>query len=222
MEIKKLTLFSKNLDEQEHFYGNILGLPVHRIGKTKLRVHTKENVLIFKKTDKRFCYHFAFLINPGSLESAMEFLKKREIKLLPYQESEIIYFNSGRSIYFFDMDGNIAEFIERPTLPYKKAIQFSIENIIKVNEIGLPVSDTIKTANYISNNLGITPMNKTDFNDAFCWVGDFNGVIIVVKEGRNWLPTEIPGTVNDFMICYTEKGIEKKIDFENNIIKEIV
>jgi len=48
MEIKKLTLFSKNLDEQEHIYGNILGFPVERISETKLKVHTKENVL-FKK-----------------------------------------------------------------------------------------------------------------------------------------------------------------------------
>ena len=219
MEIKKLTLFSKNINEQEHFYGKILGFPVERISETKLMVNTKENVLLFKKTDNNFCYHFAFLINTGSLESSMNFLKERSINLLPYQESEIIYFNSGRSIYFFDHDGNIAEFIERPTLPYETANDFSIENVIKVNEIGLPVKDTIKMAKYISKDLGISPVNKNDFSETFCWVGDFNGVIIVVKEGRNWLPTNIPGTSNDFDIIFSEKGVEKNIGFKNNKVQ---
>ena len=149
----------------------------------------------------------------------MEFLKKRDIALLAYQGSEIIHFNSGRSIYFFDKDGNIAEFIERPSLLYKKTKDFSIKNVIKINEIGLPIKDTIKMADYLSEDLGIAPINKDEFSDSFCWVGDFNGVIIVVKEGRNWLPTNIPGTANDFKISYSEKGIEKNIGFKNNLVQ---
>ena len=149
----------------------------------------------------------------------MDFLKKRNIQLLPFKGSEIIHFNSGRSIYFYDIDGNIAEFIERPTLPYAKGKDFSIERVIKVNEIGLPVKNTLKMANYIVDELGINPINKNEFSDAFCWAGDFNGVIIVVKEGRNWLPTNIPGTMNDFNIVYSEKGEEKNIGFKNNKVQ---
>ena len=219
MEIKKLTLFSNNIDEQEQFYGSTLGFPIERTNKKILKVKTNENLLVFESSVNKFCYHFAFLINTGSLESAMDFLKKRDIALLPYQGSEVIHFNSGRSIYFFDKDGNIAEFIERPSLPYKKTKDFSIKNVIKINEIGLPIKDTIKMAIYLSKDLGITPINKDEFTDSFCWVGDFNGVIIVVKEGRNWLPTNIPGTANDFKISYSEKGIEKNIGFKNNLVQ---
>ena len=128
MEIKKLTLYSSNIDAQEQFYGTTLGFPIERLSDKKLKVQTKENTLIFESSEKEFCYHFAFLINTGTLESAMKFLKNKSIQLLPYQGGEIIHFNSGRSIYFFDMDGNIAEFIERPTLPYEKTHEFSIKN----------------------------------------------------------------------------------------------
>lgn len=149
MEIKKLTLFSNNLIEQEQFYGNKLGFPTYRINDNRVVINTQENQLIFESSKNNFCYHFAFLIPTGSLESAMGFLKKRNIQLLPFKGSEIIHFNSGRSIYFYDMDGNITEFIERPTLQYPSVNDFSIEQVIKVNEIGLPVKNTLKMANYI-------------------------------------------------------------------------
>ena len=219
MEIKKLTLFSNNLIEQEQFYGNKLGFPTDRINDNRVVINTQENQLIFESSKNNFCYHFAFLIPTGSLESAMDFLKKRNIQLLPFKGSEIIHFNSGRSIYFYDMDGNIAEFIERPTLQYPSINDFSIEQVIKVNEIGLPVKNTLKMANYIVDELGINPINKSEFSNTFCWVGDFNGVIIVVKEGRNWLPTNIPGSTNDFSVVYSEEGEEKNIGFKNNKVQ---
>ena len=40
-------------------------------------IKTKENILVLEKSEKKFCYHFAFLINTGSLESSMEYLKTK-------------------------------------------------------------------------------------------------------------------------------------------------
>ena len=121
---------------------------------------------------------------------------------------------------FFDKDGNIAEFIERPTLDYPTTNQFSIENVIKLNEIGLPVQEPIKTAHRIIEALTIQPIDIIAFKENFCWVGDFNGVVIVVKAGRHWLPTKIPSIINDFSLQFLDdKGNERQVKFENNVMK---
>jgi len=218
MEIREVKIFSNRIDEQEDFYKNVVGFQCVRESNSLLEINTKENKLILEKSIEKFYYHFAFLIPTGSLNSAINFVEEKSIELLPFQKKKIIQFDTGRSIYFYDKDGNIVEFIERPTLNYPSNNNFSIENILKLNEIGLPVSEPKRMAERLTNRFGIGAINKKDFNDQFCWVGDYNGVIIVVKNGRNWFPTEKPGITNDFVIKYFDQGKEYKLSFENKKI----
>lgn len=160
-------------------------------------------------------YHFAFLIPTGSLEASIQFIESKGIALLPFHGEKIIHFDTGRSIYFFDPDGNIAEFIERPLLDYPASHSFEIHNIICVNEIGLPVSDTLETSNDLMINHRILPLNPKTWNENFCWVGDHEGAVIVVKEGRHWMPTELPSVINDLELEYTEGGVQNKIVYKS-------
>lgn len=216
MEIKALKIYSYNLDAQEHFYKNILGFQTTRVSDSLLHIHTQESTLMLELSNQKFYYHFAFLIPPQTINLAIQFLEDKSIKLLPYKGQKIIEFTTGRAIYFFDQDNNIVEFIERPTLKYSSATYFSIASVIKVNEIGLPVEKPIPTAQEMMAALGIVPINKNEFRENFCWLGDFNGVIIVVKEGRHWLPTKIPGIINDFSLRFAENGEDKTVKFKNN------
>ncbi|WP_299252067.1 VOC family protein [uncultured Aquimarina sp.] len=220
MEIKSLKILSKNIEAQKVFYRNILGFS-YELESTGFKVKTQENTLSFEKSEKEHYYHFAFLIPTSSIEYAIDFLEKLNIKLLLYKGEKIIEFDNGRAIYFYDKDENIVEFIERPLVNYPVSNSFSIDQVIKLNEIGLPDITPIKMANTLINKFGINPINKNMLSETFCWVGDHNGVIIVTKEGRNWLPTNKPGIVNDFTICYQENGIEYHISFVNNNIKTI-
>ena len=218
MEIKELTLFSNNIDEQEDFYENLLGFECSRHNSSCLEILTSGNKLIFVQADQEFYYHFAFLIPTGTLESAIGYLEERSIALLRHQGNKIVYFDLGRAIYFYDSSGNIVEFIERPMLDYSSRNQFTIDAIIKLNEIGLPVKEPLKTANRLVDEFFICPLDKSQFNNEFCWVGDHNGVVIVVKEGRNWLPTKKKGVPNDFSMRYTDTGRIQEITFKNNEI----
>ncbi|MDY8135587.1 hypothetical protein [Aquimarina sp. 2201CG5-10] len=217
MEIKSLTLFSKQPKKLKAFYKEIIGFKCQDI-TNGFEIITLENRLQFEKSDQEFYYHFAFLIPTGSIEDAIRYLETRSIELLPYKEKKIIEFDTGRSIYFYDPDGNIGEFIERPLLEYPQSSTFSIDKVIKLNEIGLPHHDPIKVSNDLMNTYNIAPINASNFGENFCWVGDHNGVIIVTKEGRNWLPTNKPGIVNDFIIEYSDSGKNHKLSFENNSI----
>jgi len=219
MEIRELKIFSHKINEQEDFYRNVLGFKCSRVTNTMLEIHAGNTILILEKSTKKFFYHFAFLIPTGSLSAAIDFLEMNSIQLLLLKDRKVIQFNSGTAIYFYDRDDNIAEFIERPTLNYLPGRDFSIESIIKLNEIGLPVWEPKNMAKRLINSFGIKPIKNAPFTDRFCWVGDYNGAIIVIKEGRNWLPTEKPGIINDFSIKYMDQGRDYNLTFVNNEIK---
>ncbi len=221
MEIRELKIFSKKINEQEDFYRNDLGFQCSGITNSILKIHAGSTKLILEKSNKKFFYHFAFLIPTGTLNAAIDFLEMNSIQLLPLNGKKIIQFNSGRAIYFYDKDGNIVEFIERPTLNYPSGSNFSIESIIKLNEIGLPVSVPKKMTKKLTKKFGIKPIKNAPFNDRFCWAGDYNGAIIVIMEGRNWLPTEKPGIINDFSIKYVTEGKDYNLTFVNNEIKNL-
>ena len=118
MEIQALKIFSQNINEQESFYSEVLGFDCIRTSDATFEVIAKENKLIFEKCDSASYYHFAFLIPPKSIESAIKYVEDRSVELLRLGGDKIIYFDSGKAIYFYDKDENIVEFIERPTLKY--------------------------------------------------------------------------------------------------------
>tara|TARA_R110001583_G_scaffold50022_1_gene156207 strand:- start:3845 stop:4513 length:669 start_codon:yes stop_codon:yes gene_type:complete len=220
MEIKELKLFSNKINEQEDFYRNVLGFYCSRLTKSKLEIQAGSTKLILIESEKQFYYHFAFLIPNGTLDTAIDFLETHSIELLHLNEDKVIQFKSAKAIYFYDRDGNIAEFIERPNLGYSSSRDFSIDQIIKINEIGLPVSNPLQMAKKLKSKFGIIPIKNAPFYEDFCWVGDHDGVIIVVKEGRNWLPTEKQAVVNDFSIKYSEQAKDYSLSFNNNEIKD--
>lgn len=211
MRIEKLTLFGKNLKAQEEFYGALLGFPILSSEANELAIETGETMLVFQQNLKSPIYHFAFLIPTGSLEAAIDFAESKGIELLPLNDEKIIHFDSGRSIYFYDSDGNIAEFIERPKLSYSPKQTFEISDVIRINEIGHPVIDPIKSSHELMDKFGIRPINPSAFRDNFCWVGDHEGAMIVVSEGRHWLPTQVPSVINDFEMTYEEGEIKYQL-----------
>lgn len=218
MEIKELKIVSNHIIEQESFYKNVLGFPCKNLSNSELEIEAGSTKLILQSSDKPVFYHFAFLIPSGSLESAIEFLENRSIELLALKGNKIIHFNSDRAIYFYDKDGNIVEFIERPSLNYPKSQEFSIDQIITINEIGLPVQHPREMGNRLKSEFGIIPIEGAPFREDFCWLGDHNGAIIVVKKGRKWLPTEKASVLNDFTITYSDQAKTYHLSFSNNEI----
>jgi len=221
MEIKELQIFSNRLNEQEDLYRNVLGFRCVRSSDSLLEIDAGRTRLILMKSASKFFYHFAFLIPTGALESAIIYLESKSRKLLTLRGKKIVHFDSGRAVYFYDEDGNIVEFIERPTLNYALKTDFDIADIIKINEIGLPVSDPKKMTSKLVSEFGIVPIENAPYLDKFCWVGDHNGAIIATKQGRNWLPTEKAGIVNDFSINYTDSGRDYSLTFANNEVSNM-
>ena len=213
MEIKKLYLHAKDVTKQLHFFKNVLGFKTEQLAADEIVVHAGANQVYFKQSDADYIYHYAFLIPTGTLPSAIDFLEKKEIELLRYKEKKVIDFTTGQAIYFYDADGNIGEFIDRPSLGISSDQPFSIDQVVRLNEIGLPAKDPLTMAKILTEEYGIQPIEPPIMREDFCWVGDYNGVIIVPQIGRNWLPTTILSTPNDFSVWYQEDGKDFHLDF---------
>lgn len=227
MEIRKLKLYSKNIKKQLSFYKEVLGFEATYLAENKITVTTGTTQLIFEEDQKsNFIYHFAFLIPNQKIEQAIDFLEKKGIQLLKRKEEKIIYFgtkenHTGRAIYFFDEDGNIAEFIERASLNHIAEQDFNIHQVIKLNEIGMPVDDPMEISRQLINQYKISLIDLHHLNDTFCWVGDYHGVFIVVKNGRNWLPTQLSAFSNDFEVEFEAAGKNCRMKFEEGRFSDV-
>jgi len=225
MQLRKLKLYSKNIKSQFKFYKNVLGFDVEFFEKNKIKIQTGSTELIFEEQpESNFVYHFALLIPNDKIEDAISFLEKKEIELLPFRGEKIIHFgteenHTGRSIYFYDADGNIAEFIERRSLNFVDESPFSLDQILKINEIGLPAENPIEFSKQLIDQFNIQLIDPQKITEKFCWVGDYEGVFIVVKKGRNWLPTEIPAMLNDLWVTFESDGNTFEFEFREGKVK---
>ena len=122
MKIRKLTLFSAQIEKQAHFYSKVLSLP--KIGQKKDSVSfmVGDSVLKFCYRPEIKPYHFAFNISSNKAQDAMKWLTNR-VELLSYEGKKIVNFHSwdAEAIYFYDSDSNYCR-IHCPTSTQPKQL----------------------------------------------------------------------------------------------------
>jgi len=219
MEFLEITLFSKSIEKQRTFYHH-LGFEITANDKG-FSVQAGKTQLTFEaRLEEENFYHFAFLICESHFSDTLNFIKQKGINILPDRETgeKITYWASGigKSFYFLDENGNILEFVVRPTLNYRSDEKWSIDKILKINEIGTPVNKPADTSHSLIDKYRLNiPQRYIDrFNDDFCWFGDFEGTILIVKESRAWYPTKIKAKTCDLRIKISDQ--QKIIDLKFN------
>jgi hypothetical protein len=95
------------------------------------------------------------------------------------EEHDFSAWDGARSVYFRDPEENVAELITRPEQRPELAIA----------EVGLPVEDVAGAVRALAE-LGIEPYR--DWDETFAPLGDADGLLIVVRTGRDWFPYDIP------------------------------
>lgn len=219
MEFLAIELLSKNIEKQKAFYKD-LGFEITE-NQEGFSIQAGKTELSFKEetTEENF-YHFAFLICENHFADTLNFIKQKGINILPDKETgdEITYWSrgTGKSFYFLDVDNNILEFVVRPTLNYHSNEKWSIDKILKINEIGTPVNVPLNTSHSLLNEyqLNIPQRYIDSFSEKFCWFGDFEGTILIVKDGRAWYPTQIKAKVCDLRLKILDQ--QKVIDIQFN------
>lgn len=208
MQLQKLTLYTTNLERAIEFYGHTLKLPLlikslqsatFRVGRTRLTFSRRNN---FKP------YHFAINIPSNKEHDVLAWLKDK-VKLISVNENEMVVHESwnSRSVYFYDHDNNLVEFIARKNLGFTESLPFIPTQILGVSEIGMAVNNVSETYAKLNEalNLPIFDGNNIDY----CAAGDEQGMFIIIDKSKHgWYPNNDVAKVADFVLQQDDKTIK--------------
>lgn len=206
MKIRHLTLYTEDLKGMWGFYHDLLGMEGRFDQEKILILQAGETRIQFVERFPATPYHLAFNIPPYSEDEALAWLRGR-VKILADEGREIQDFRSwnARSIYFYDPDRNIVEFISRRNLEYVREPEFSASSLREVSEIGLAVDNILPYFETLNKNTGLELFDG-DMNQ-FCAIGAEHGLIICVdKESKGWYPTGDQAFPSDFEMDFSTAG----------------
>jgi len=189
MKILRIVLETGNLENMKEFYTGILEMPIVRAKEGFFTIRAGKTHITFKQSsdNEASFYHFALKTNLAYYDYMFGKLIEHNVNLLPNSEGLLSGYWKGKQLYFTDPDGNILEILER-------AMPFGEDQIgwIGVCEIGLPCESVEDMSKYLSP---IKNVNSPE-SDTFRFYGDELGNFVLVKEGRNWYPTDRPATIH--------------------------
>ncbi|GGK26401.1 hypothetical protein GCM10007962_20890 [Yeosuana aromativorans] len=216
MTIQEITLFTSDIQKQKQFYKQVLNFEQILDTPEKISFKTGKSTLIFQCKPQTKPAHLAFNIPSNAIYDALIWLKQR-IEILPFEGEPIVDFNGwkAKSVYFYDTDHNILEFIARERINIESDTAFNPNTILSISEIAM-VTDHIEPLFETINS--INPINVFDGDfDRFCALGNDEGLFIMVdKNKKTYFPTMEEAFTSDFII----KG-DYNFSFENGKIKEI-
>lgn len=190
MQIRQVTFNSPNIAAQKHFFENILGLSVAFETDTAITIQAGTSQLTFVQSDDHHPYHYAFDIPQNQFVEAKQWLAERVEILSDYTGNSEFHFSdwNAHALYFKDADGNVVEFIARHNLETARMMPFTGNSIVRVSEVGIVSPHVIKTVSALRKRAGIKGWRGVG-SETFTAVGDEEGLLIVVREGRPWRPT---------------------------------
>lgn len=221
MKITRLDVGSKNIVKQQQFYKDVLGLEILNSTLNSFELQLGYSVLHFQEADSFTPYHIAFHIPDKEEEKALEWLKNK-VKVLKYEDLEIIDFTGwdAKSIYFYDADKNIMEFISRRDFNGKSLKSFSEKSILGISEIGLATEHIQEKYEFLSANLGLEVFDGNF--EKFCAIGDDEGLLITINSKlKTWFPTGDTAYNSEFKIQLEHNEKEYKLQYTGKKLKMI-
>ncbi|UQN09467.1 VOC family protein [Deinococcus sp. QL22] len=208
MHIESLTLFTPDLDVQHAFYTGVLGLDTVTRTPDSVTFQAGRTFLTFRQQgDPGRFSHLAFDIPRHQMDGAETWLRAR-VPLLEDEEGTSRFplsegWNS-ESLYFEDAAGNLLEFIARHDVLNDHAAPFGSGGVLHVSELGIVVPDVPAAVLDLERRFGLLTFHEQ--SGTFTPVGDHNGLLIVVREGRGWFPTGRPAAPAPFEITFNCGG----------------
>ncbi|SFA72911.1 Catechol-2,3-dioxygenase [Bacillus sp. cl95] len=217
MRIYQVHIKCFNLENMKDFYQNILLMELVSSTDASFSVMAGSTKLIFEKDTSTPFYHLCFRTGSDYFDFIYERLAQRSL-LLPDEEGNYSLFWEGKQAYFVDPDGNIMELLERP-VSWSGAKELSGWH--DIGEVGMPVNSVEEMRNNLSS--VISNIYKAE-SDRFAFYGDREGVFVLVKEGRNWYPTERAATIYPLKIVVSgpeeARFYHEEFDYEIKVKKQ--
>jgi catechol-2,3-dioxygenase len=188
MQIQKLKVFTSNLESQLNFYKK-LGFEPKAVSDKGFELVCGYSVLEFQVAETSQPYHIAFHIPDRQEEEALQWLEKL-VPILGFNDDKIIDFANwqAKSVYFYDEDKNILEFISRRDFKKPKEAIFEAKSIVGIAEIGVVTENIEEQFQKLNSEVGLEQFDGD--LERFCAIGDPSGLFIVINGNKkDWFPT---------------------------------
>jgi len=219
MKIEKLEIATADIGKQLHFYRDLLGLEILEQEEMSFKIAMGFSVLKLRQDNNFTPYHIAIHIPDKQEGIALTWLKSR----VPIQKNnldEIVDFSAwdAKSVYFYDEDKNIMEFIARGNFNKPFSEVFSGKSLLGIAEIGLATNNIEEKFKFLKQNCGLEVFDGNF--EKFCAIGDHQGLIITINKNlKDWFPTGDEAFSSDFRIKFSHKGSKYDLDFINDCLK---
>lgn len=185
-------------------------------------VKVNNSILKFIQNEGFHPYHFAFTIPSNKINESLKWLKER-VSILKDGDKDIVDFPTwnAESIYFYDADKNILEFIVRKNLKNSSEGEFGSDDILEISEIGLATQDFEGKFQTLTS---IPDIEKfSGGKEVFAAIGSERGLFILIDKNRkDWFPSNdkayssefkvIIGTEkNDYIVTYEDETLTYKV-----------
>ena len=186
MFIKQVDIEVSDLESATSFFADVLELPVR--GERDRSVLTiGSSILILTDGERKAgVHHLAFDIPPASFAAHRAWLEAK-LPLLSSADGTTEFEGppgwNSRSIYFSGPDKMVVELIARRERPRPAT---RIPELIAISEVGIAVTDPLAAAQAVEAETGSGVFGSS--SPEFVPVGDHDGLLILVKDGRAWLP----------------------------------
>ncbi|WP_075035962.1 VOC family protein [Halobacillus dabanensis] len=211
MEIKLVTLLTKDMEKLKRFYVDFLGFELVEERGEGFRLKVGKSELEFMQADKGDdpFYHFAFNIPFHLFTDAKKWARERMVLNTEEGEDEIEFPQlSARSFYFWDPAGNMVEFIARKNVCYLEEKAFSAGCLKDISEVSLTVANVLEAMGELERS-GLKsrdnePIQRTCLN----FLGD-NGThsyLLLVERGRRWIFSDQVSEIYPLEVYVDGKG----------------
>ena len=211
MKIRQVELFIANFEDTQSFYREQLEWNLLDASEGKVTFQIGESLLVLHQDEEsRHYYHFAINIPPNLFQSAKHRVQERVALLTEDGDDEADFTESrAKAFYFADPAGNIIEYIARSTTPIaENTLEFSLQNLIGISEIGVSASDMRLVLDELMA-MGIHPRNNQETHEHtylnFMGEAEDGNYIIVGPVGRRWIFSDKPGREAP-VIIKTDRG----------------
>ncbi|WP_428740768.1 VOC family protein [Tenacibaculum sp.] len=212
MTLNEIEIKTTDIKPIKEFYKNVLELPTTKVDDKLIHIKIGTSLLKFIEDSETPspAYHLAFNIPENKLQEAIEWSTNKFEFVKKDNEVLITNFENwnANSVYFFDIDGNILEFIARHDLDNPATDQFNSSQILNISEFGIVKDQPDVYGKHLVDTYGLHLFEKNHNNETFTVVGDDNGLLVIVKTNRNWYPTETPSKASWATIKLTNSGTE--------------
>ena len=190
MLISQVELPVSDAAQAARFYGDLLGLP-NRTGDGVVEVEVGLSLLLLHPGPVGpGAYHCAITVPEDRFAEAKAWLRER-VSLLERDGLDEFALGApwnSQSLYFAGPDGILLELIARHDLAtLSSSGRFTSADLLRISEIGLAVPDVPAAVESLQNAFGLPVFGTAAAG--FTPLGDPDGLLILVREGRPWFPT---------------------------------